>query len=38
MNQEVQKVTFWLSANKLSLNANKTRYTVIKAKYINENI
>jgi len=30
MNQELQKVTFWLSANKLSLNVNKTHYMTFK--------
>ena len=30
MNQERNKVTMWLSANKLSLNVNKTHFMIFK--------
>ena len=32
INQESKEITMWLSANKLSLNLNKTHYMVFKTK------
>ena len=32
MNQELKKVTAWLTANKLSLNINKTNFIIFKRK------
>ena len=32
MNQELQKITSWLSTNKLSLNVKKTHFTIFKTK------
>ena len=31
MNQELEKVTAWLTANKLSLNINKTNFIIFKS-------
>ena len=32
MNQELRKITSWLSCNKLSLNVKKTHFVVFKTK------
>ena len=32
MNQELRKITSWLSTNKLSLNVNKTHFIIFKTK------
>ena len=36
MNQELEKVTLWLVANKLSLNVGKTNFMIFKSK--NKNV
>ena len=36
MNQELEKVTLWLVANKLSLNVGKTNFMIVKSK--NKNV
>ena len=36
MNQELEKVTLWLAANKLSLNVGKTNFMIFKSK--NKNV
>ena len=34
MNQELEKVTWWLTENKLSLNVGKTNFMILKSKII----
>ena len=36
MNQELEKVTLWLAANKLSFNVGKTNFMIFKSK--NKNV
>ena len=37
-NKELEKINKWLEANKLSLNADKTKYTFFHKLYVSDNI